>query len=88
MSGGGPDRIYAPHLLGGSGQETHVSGRIGPGQGGTETSLPESPTELGAVRPYREVLPLYKEEAINSLSAAPLPPDLESLVWQYFTSLD
>jgi len=88
MSGGGPDRIYAPHLLGGSGQETHVSGRIGPGQGGTETSLPESPTELGAVRPYREVLPLYREEAINSLSAAPLPPDLESLVWQYFTSLD
>ncbi|MEW6276387.1 MAG: hypothetical protein AB1556_14930 [Bacillota bacterium] len=87
-SGGGYDRIYAPHLLGGSGQETRVSGQIRLGQAGTETSLPDSPVELGAIRPYREVLPLYKEEAINSLSSAPLPPDLESLVWQYFTSLE
>ncbi|MEW6423693.1 MAG: hypothetical protein AB1523_02955 [Bacillota bacterium] len=87
-AGGGYDRIYAPHLLGGSGQETRVGGQIRPGQAGTETDLPDSPVELGAVRPYREVLPLYKEEAINSLSSAPLPPDLESLVWQYFTSLE
>lgn len=87
-SGGGYDRIYAPHLLGGSGQQTRVSGQLRPGQAGTETSLPDSPVELGAVRPYREVLPLYREEAVNSLSAAPLPPDLEALVWQYFTSLE
>lgn len=87
-AGGGFDRIYAPFLLGGSGQESRVSGQIRPGSAGTETSLPESPAGLGAVRPYQEVLPLYKEEAVNSLSSVPLPPNLESLVWQYFGSLE
>lgn len=87
-AGGGFDRIYAPFLLGGSGQKSRVSSQIRPGSAGTETALPESPAGLGAVRPYQEVLPLYKEEAVNSLSSAPLPPNLESLVWQYFSSLD
>lgn len=87
-AGGGFDRIYAPFLLGGSGQESRVSGQIRPGSAGTETALPKSPAGLGAVRPYKEVLPLYKEEAVNSLSATPLPPNLESLVWQYFSSLE
>jgi hypothetical protein len=65
-----------------------VSGQRRPGSSGLETSLPNSRVEPGAFRPYQEVYPLYKEEAVNSLSLAPLPPNLEKLVWQYFSFLE
>ncbi|GAB6275281.1 MAG: hypothetical protein STSR0004_21460 [Peptococcaceae bacterium] len=82
------NKVYAPTLIGGSGPELPVSGQIRPGSSGLETGLPNSRVEPGTFRPYQEVYPLYKEEAVNSLSLAPLPPNLEKLVWQYFSFLE
>ncbi|NHM27160.1 hypothetical protein G7K71_09215 [Desulfofundulus sp. TPOSR] len=83
-SGGGMETIYAPFLLGGKGEESRVAGQVRPGEAGEQVGLHQSPTTLGAIRPYREVYAAYKAEARESLSRAPLPPALQSLVWQYF----
>ncbi len=83
-SGGGMETIYAPSLLGGRGEESRVAGQVRPGEAGEQVGLHQSPTTLGAIRPYSEVYAAYKAEAQESLSRAPLPPALQSLVWQYF----
>lgn len=87
-SGGGLQMVYAPSLLGGTGEQVQVSGEIREGEAGSEVTLEESPLTLGEVRPYTEVYPGYRQEAQESLVQAPLPPALEDLVWKYFTSLE
>lgn len=87
-SGGGLQMVYAPFLLGGTGEKVQVSGEIREGEAGSEVTLRNSPLTLGKVRPYTEVYPRYRQEAQESLVQAPLPPALEDLVWKYFTSLE
>jgi len=87
-SGGGLDLVYTPYLPDGSGEETGVAGQIRQGERGQEIGLSESPVALGALRPYSEVYGRYVAEAHDSLSRAPLPPDMENLVWQYFSELN
>ncbi|MCR4418584.1 MAG: hypothetical protein NUV99_00225 [Clostridia bacterium] len=86
--GGGLQMVYAPSLLGGTGEQVRVSGEIREGEAGSEVTLEDSPLTLGEVRPYTEVYPRYRREAQESLVQAPLPPALEDLVWKYFTSLE
>lgn len=86
-SGGGLDLIYTPLLPGSEADPSRVAGQIRQGEQGTEINLESSPTTLGAVRPYSDVYGQYMAEAHDSLSRAPLPPDMEKLVWQYFSAL-
>lgn len=86
-SGGGMDMIYTPFHPDG-GVDSQVRGQVGEGQQGSETALERSPVALGELRPYTEVYGRYMAEAQESLGRAPLPPDMEKLVWQYFNSLN
>lgn len=87
-SGGGLDLIYTPFLPNSQGTSSQVTGQMRQGEQGSEVQLERSPTALGALRPYTEVYGQYMAEAHESISRAPLPPDMEKLVWQYFTSLN
>lgn len=84
--GSGMDMIYTPFRPDG-GVDGRVSGHIREGEQGSEVSLEGSPTTLGELRPYTEVYGRYMAEAQQSLGRAPLPPDMEKLVWQYFNTL-
>ncbi len=85
-SGGGMDLIYTPFHP--DGVDSQVQGQVREGEQGSETALEHSPVALGELRPYTEVYGRYMAEAQDSLGRAPLPPDMEKLVWQYFNSLN
>jgi hypothetical protein len=79
--------VYAPSLLGGSGPAVQAPGESG-GTSGQTVELPESPLELGAIRPYREVYEQYEAAARQALARQPLPPALQSAVQRYFSAID
>ncbi|SFG55916.1 hypothetical protein SAMN05660649_01988 [Desulfotomaculum arcticum] len=85
-TGGGLNMVYTPFLPG-EGEKSQVAGQVRQGESGNEVSLESSPTTLGALRPYQEVYGQYMAEAHESISRAPLPPEMENLVWRYFSSL-
>lgn len=85
-TGSGLNMVYTPFLSGG-GEKSQVAGQVRQGESGNEVSLESSPTTLGALRPYQEVYGQYMAEAHESISRAPLPPEMENLVWRYFSSL-
>jgi hypothetical protein len=87
-TGSGMDMVYTPFLPDAGGEETRVPGQVRQGERGSAIGLNRSPTTLGAVRPYTEVYGRYLAEAHDSLSRAPLPPDMENLVWRYFNALN
>jgi hypothetical protein len=49
--------------------------------------LPDSPLEVGSIRPYQTVYGDYEAQARSSLSQQPLPPALDSLVQRYFSAI-
>lgn len=81
------DPVYAPELLGGSGGPTIKAPGEAQGASGETVELPNSPLELGSVRPYDEVYGRYEAAARQSLSRQPLPPSLQSLVQRYFSAI-
>ncbi|WP_347488291.1 hypothetical protein ABDB91_13835 [Desulfoscipio sp. XC116] len=87
LGGGGLEMVYTPFPPDSGGEQSRVSGRLQQGEQGSEVTLDSSPATLGALRPYNEVYGQYMAEANDSLSRAPLPPDMEQLVWQYFSVL-
>lgn len=86
-SGGGPT-AGTPHLLGGEGPQSRVSGEIRPGAAGAPVGLPWSPAAPGSVPSGGASAPRYGQEAPPTAGRTPLPPALEHLVWQYFSSLE
>ena len=57
------------------------------GAEGQTVQLPDSPVELGAIRPYASVYAEYEASARQSLARRPLPPALEAAVQRYFSSI-
>ncbi len=55
---------------------------------GALVQLPDSPLELGALRPSQTVVGEYEEQARRSLAQQALPPALEALVQRYFSAID
>ncbi|SFR14386.1 hypothetical protein [Desulfoscipio geothermicus] len=88
QSGGGLDLVYTPLLPDGRANPSRVTGRLQQGEQGSQVGLDRSPTALGALRPYTEVYGQYMARAHESLSREPLPPDMEKLVWEYFSTLN
>ena len=81
------DPVYAPSLMGGGdGPRMDASGGA-QGASGETVELPDSPLELGSVRPYDEVYGRYEAAARQSLSRQPLPPSLQGLVQRYFSAI-
>lgn len=87
-SGGGLNLVYTPFLPDGGGRDSLAPGELRRGDPGSEVELNSSPTTLGEVLPDSLVYGRYLAETHDSLSRAPLPPDLESLVWRYFSGLE
>ena len=79
--------MYAPSLMGGGGgPRVQAPGDVS-GSDGPTVELPDSPLELGSVRPYDEVYGEYEASARQSLSRQPLPPALLGLVQRYFSAI-
>lgn len=81
------ERIYDPTRIGGDGTASTL-----PGQGGSgptqQFETPNLPGGSEYLRPYQDVLAAYQRQALESLDRSYIPPALQSLVRDYFTSLD
>ncbi len=82
------ERIYAPSLLGGEGGPRVQSPGDAAGASGEVVDLPNSPLELGELRPYDQVYGRYEAEARQSASRQSLPPALQGLVQRYYSAID
>lgn len=87
MARGEYERIYDPTRLGGEGPASVLPGQAGQGPA-QYVDVPGAPARAGALLPYEEVLAAYRQEALESLAGSPIPPALQSLVKDYFTSLE
>ena len=47
-----------------------------------------APTERGTVRPYTEVVGSYKDSYLKSADKMKLPPDLQRILADYFSSIE
>ncbi len=80
--------LGSPRLMGGgAGPDVAVAGDANAATGDL-VQLPDSPLELGPLRPYQSVYGEYEEHARHSLAQQPLPPALEALVQRYFSAID
>lgn len=80
------EQVLDPSLLGGQGDPSSLGGQPSAATG-DQVAAPWSPTVTGSLRPYREMLPRYQEEARDALQRQNLPPALRELVREYFSSL-
>lgn len=84
---GSRDLLSVPSRLGGSSQSTVDSGKIGEGSSVNETES-AAPVTKGTVKPYSEVVGSYKDSYLKSSNRLQLPPDLQRIVQDYFSSLE
>ncbi|WP_017381287.1 hypothetical protein [Paenisporosarcina sp. TG-14] len=84
---GSRDLLSVPSRLGGSSQSTVDSGKIGEGSSAEETES-AVPVTKGMVKPYSEVVGSYKDSYLKSSDRLQLPPDLQRIVQDYFSSLE
>lgn len=87
MARGEYERIYDPTRLGGEGSATVLPGQAGQGPS-QYVDVRDPSVRAGALLPYEEVLATYRQEALESLAGSAIPPALQSLVKDYFTSLE
>lgn len=87
MARGEYERIYDPTRLGGEGSASVLPGQAGQGPS-QYVDVPDPSARAGALLPYEEVLATYRQEALESLAGSAIPPALQSLVKDYFTSLE
>jgi len=79
--------IYVPERLGGSGNESTLPGhRLDSGSSTYTESA--GPVQKGEMVPYREVLSIYREEAVRTMDRMDIPPGMKELVKSYFSSLE
>ena len=80
------EKVFDPRLLGAEGNSSQVRGTRG---GGPEdvVQTDNSPTSLGMLRPYNEVIADYEREARQTIDRSPVPPSMKDLVKNYFSSL-
>ena len=64
-----------------------VGGNLGEGEFIEERET-EGPVEKGAVRPYKEVVGDYKDAYLKSTDRMQLPPDLQHILSDYFSSIE
>lgn len=79
--------IYVPERLGGSGNESTLPGQKLDSGSSTYTET-AGPVQKGEMVPYREVLGIYREEAVQTMDRMEIPPGMKELVKSYFSSLE
>lgn len=73
--------------VGGKVDPSVVKGQHGKGDFIEERET-EGPVEKGTIRPYREVIGEYKESYLQSTDRMQLPPDLQNVLSDYFSSIE
>ncbi|MCG7334228.1 hypothetical protein MHZ95_02915 [Sporosarcina sp. ACRSM] len=85
---GGRNLLSIPHhRIGEKGDPSVVDGNLGEGEFIEERET-EGPVERGTVRPYQEVVGQYKESYLQSTDRMKLPPDLQHILSDYFSSIE
>ena len=79
--------MTAPSRIGGEGETAVDSGEIGEGQAAGEQRGPVSATK-GTVQPYADLVGDYSDSYFSSADRLQLPPDLQTIVEQYFTDIE
>lgn len=84
---GGRDLLSIPSRIGGSAQTTIDNGELSEGETGSfEEGIVDA--ERGTVRPYREIVGSYSDSYFSSAERMRLPPDLQNIVEQYFSTIE
>jgi hypothetical protein len=85
---GGRNLLSIPyHRIGEKGDPSVVDGNLGEGEFIEERET-EGPVERGTVRPYQEVVGQYKESYLQSTDRMKLPPDLQHILSDYFSTIE
>ncbi|MDX1771416.1 MAG: hypothetical protein R3328_07815, partial [Planococcaceae bacterium] len=84
---GSRDLLSVPSRIGGSSQSSTDSGKLGEGSSAEEQKT-DAPIARGTVKPYGEVIGNYKDSYLNSSKRMQLPPDLQRIVQDYFSSIE
>ena len=79
--------LSVPSRIGGSSESTVDKGSLGDGSSAEETES-QAPVTKGSVRPYSEVVGSYKDSYLKSSERMELPPDLQRIVQDYFSSIE
>lgn len=84
---GSREMLSIPSRIGGSGETTVDNGELSEGETGSfEEGAVDA--ERGTVRPYKEVVGSYSDSYFSSANRMKLPPDLQNIIEQYFSSID
>lgn len=85
---GGRNLLSVPnHRVGEKEDPSVVGGNLGEGEFLEERET-EGPVERGTIRPYEEVVGHYKDSYLQSMERMRLPPDLQDILSDYFTSIE
>ncbi|MGB5945468.1 MAG: hypothetical protein WBG45_05190, partial [Paenisporosarcina sp.] len=87
LGSGSRDLLSVPSRLGGSSDSTVDSGKMGEGSSAEEQES-AVPVTKGTVRPYGDVIGSYKDSYLKSSDRLQLPPDLQRIVQDYFSSIE
>src|SRR5690606_33371287 len=84
---GNREMLSIPSRIGGTGETAIDEGELSESE---PASVEKGPVdaERGTVRPYREVVGTYSESYFSSAERMKLPPDLQKIVEQYFSSIE
>ncbi|MFA6698193.1 MAG: hypothetical protein WCS08_07390, partial [Eubacteriales bacterium] len=83
----GYETIYDPSRLGDGGEESQVPGQ-NTGQGQIDSKDNMGLGNLDGYIPYGQVISEYEKEAVQSMNRRALPAGIETLVRDYFSSLE
>lgn len=84
---GNRELLSIPSRMGGTGETTVDDGELSEGEPGSVEKGPVD-ADRGSVRPYREVVGSYSESYFSSVERMKLPPDLQQIVEEYFSSIE
>ena len=79
--------MTVPSRIGGQGETAVDSGEIGEGKAAGEQQG-AVPATKGTIQPYEEVVGDYSDAYFSSADRLQLPPDLQTIVEQYFTDIE
>lgn len=83
---GSRELLSIPSRIGGAAETTVDGGELSEGEGAFEEGTVDA--ERGSVRPYQEVVGSYSDSYFSSAERMKLPPDLQNIVEQYFSSIE
>lgn len=82
------ESIYIPERLGDGGEKSQIKGQKNKSGQSQWSDSENLPVEKGNIIPYNQVLGEYKQEAISGMERSSVPPGMQNIVKDYFSSLN